>query len=68
MAPNGYRLLQVSTQQQRKSGLGLEAQKEAVERFAAAEGFEVTHDFVEVESGVDMIGHISSLRWPRLGG
>jgi DNA invertase Pin-like site-specific DNA recombinase len=43
----------VSTQQQGKSGLGLEAQKEAVERFAAAEGFEVARDFVEVESGVD---------------
>ena len=43
----------VSTQQQGKSGLGLEAQKEAVERFAAAEGFAVARDFVEVESGLE---------------
>jgi DNA invertase Pin-like site-specific DNA recombinase len=41
----------VSTQQQGKSGLGLEAQQGAVERFAAAEGLEIADRFVEVETG-----------------
>ena len=34
----GY--VRVSTSQQSKSGLGIEAQREALDRFAAAEGFE----------------------------
>jgi DNA invertase Pin-like site-specific DNA recombinase len=41
----------VSTQRQRRSGLGLEAQREAVERFAAAEGFVVAAEFIEAETG-----------------
>ena len=41
----------VSTAQQGRSGLGLEAQKEALERFAEAEGFTLARMFVEVETG-----------------
>ena len=41
----------VSTDGQRKSGLGLEAQREAVARFAAAEALEVDGEFIEVETG-----------------
>jgi DNA invertase Pin-like site-specific DNA recombinase len=45
----GY--VRVSTSQQGRSGLGLEAQKEALERFAAAEGFTLGRVFVGVETG-----------------
>jgi DNA invertase Pin-like site-specific DNA recombinase len=41
----------VSTKRQGKSGLGLEAQKEAVTRFAAQEGLEVVAEYTEVETG-----------------
>jgi DNA invertase Pin-like site-specific DNA recombinase len=41
----------VSTERQRKSGLGIEAQKEAVARFAEQEGFELVAAFTEAESG-----------------
>jgi DNA invertase Pin-like site-specific DNA recombinase len=41
----------VSTKAQGRSGLGLEAQHEALTRFAAAEGFETVREFVEVETG-----------------
>ena len=41
----------VSTKEQGKSGLGLDAQREAVARFAAAEGFEVAAAFTEIETG-----------------
>ena len=43
----------VSTEQQGDSGLGLEAQKAAVESYAASVGLEVVAEFVEVESGKD---------------
>ena len=43
--------LRVSTSQQGRSGLGIEAQRTAIARFAEAEGFEVTQEHVEVESG-----------------
>src|SRR4051794_24791748 len=41
----------VSTARQGRSGLGIEAQKAAVHRFVEAEGFELTAEFVEVETG-----------------
>jgi DNA invertase Pin-like site-specific DNA recombinase len=43
--------IRVSTAQQGKSGLGIEAQREALSRFAEAEGFEITAEFIEVETG-----------------
>lgn len=41
----------VSTAQQGRSGLGLEAQRETVTRFAAAQGLELAGEFVETETG-----------------
>ncbi|HWA20052.1 MAG TPA: recombinase family protein [Devosia sp.] len=41
----------VSTARQGRSGLGIEAQREAVTRFALAEGLDLTCEFVEVETG-----------------
>ena len=41
----------VSTREQGRSGLGLDAQRAAVARFAASEGFEVAAEFTEVETG-----------------
>jgi DNA invertase Pin-like site-specific DNA recombinase len=43
--------VRVSTKAQGRSGLGLEAQREAISRFRQAERFEVVASFVEVESG-----------------
>lgn len=43
--------LRVSTSQQGKSGLGVEAQRSALARFAEAEGYDVAGEFVEVETG-----------------
>jgi len=43
--------LRVSTDKQGKSGLGIEAQREAVARFLAAEGMELVGEYVEVETG-----------------
>ena len=45
----GY--IRVSTSQQGRSGLGIEAQHEALVRFAADAGFDVAAEFVEVETG-----------------
>src|SRR5258708_35654217 len=41
----------VSTQKQGRSGLGLEAQRNAVWQFAKAEGFAIVAEFTEVETG-----------------
>jgi DNA invertase Pin-like site-specific DNA recombinase len=43
--------LRVSTAEQGRSGLGLEAQRAAVARFADAEGYALAGEFVEVETG-----------------
>jgi DNA invertase Pin-like site-specific DNA recombinase len=43
--------LRVSTQRQQRSGLGIEAQRAAIERFAAAESLTIGAEFVEFESG-----------------
>jgi DNA invertase Pin-like site-specific DNA recombinase len=41
----------VSTRQQGKSGLGLGAQQDAIRAFAEREGFEIAHEYTEVETG-----------------
>ena len=41
----------VSTAQQGKTGLGLEAQQTALARFAEAEGFDVIQTFTDIETG-----------------
>jgi len=41
----------VSTQAQGRSGLGIEAQRSAVARFAEAEGLQITAEFIEIETG-----------------
>jgi DNA invertase Pin-like site-specific DNA recombinase len=43
--------IRVSTSQQGRLGLGIEAQREALARFAASEGFEIVGEHVEVETG-----------------
>ena len=43
--------LRVSTREQGRSGLGLEAQHAALHRFAESEDYQVVVEFVEVESG-----------------
>jgi DNA invertase Pin-like site-specific DNA recombinase len=43
--------LRVSTDRQGKSGLGLDAQRDAIARFAQAEGVEIIAEQVEVETG-----------------
>jgi DNA invertase Pin-like site-specific DNA recombinase len=47
----GY--IRVSTKQQGRSGLGLEAKEAALARFAEAEGFRFLRTFTEAESGAD---------------
>ena len=42
--------IRVSTDKQGKSGLGLEAQRDAIARFAASESLETTGEFIEVET------------------
>jgi Resolvase, N terminal domain len=49
--PQVISYLRVSTDKQGNSGLGIEAQREAVARFIAAEGCEAVGEYVEVETG-----------------
>src|ERR1700704_4297261 len=43
--------VRVSTSQQGRSGLGIEAQRQSLRQFAKAEGLELGREFVEVETG-----------------
>jgi DNA invertase Pin-like site-specific DNA recombinase len=43
--------IRVSTSQQGKSGLGIEAQREAITRFAQAERLSVVDKYIEIETG-----------------
>ena len=43
--------LRVSTQRQHRSVLGIEAQRTAIERFAATESLKITAEYVEAETG-----------------
>ena len=65
----------VSTRAQGKSGLGLEAQAAAIDRFADAEGYRLAERFVEVETGKGadaLSGHAAAappssvMKWRRL--
>src|SRR3954466_34951 len=49
--PQAVAYVRVSTTQQGKSGLGIEAQRAAIARFCEAEGYEVEAEHVEVETG-----------------
>ena len=49
--PSLVAYLRVSTSQQGRSGLGIEAQRDALIQFAKAEGLDIAKEFVEIESG-----------------
>ena len=51
MAKQIVAYIRVSTARQGRSGLGLEAQRTALARFAEAEGLQIAAEYVEVESG-----------------
>ena len=51
MTTDAIAYLRVSTAEQGRSGLGLEAQRTAILAFAAREGLVVSHWFTEVQSG-----------------
>jgi len=51
MTIRAFNYIRVSTTQQGRSGLGIEAQQHALHHFAEAEGIEVLGEFLEVESG-----------------
>jgi hypothetical protein len=48
---SGWSRVRVSTQKQGTSGLGLEAQRDAIARFAEAERCDIVDTFTEVETG-----------------
>jgi DNA invertase Pin-like site-specific DNA recombinase len=55
--------IRVSTKQQGRSGLGLEAQEEAIERFCKQERLNVVERFIEIESAKgDTLAHRPKLR------
>jgi DNA invertase Pin-like site-specific DNA recombinase len=43
--------IRVSTSQQGRSGLGIEAQRATLRYFSETEGYEAAHEFLEVETG-----------------
>jgi len=57
--------IRVSTSQQGRSGLGIEAQREALTRFAKEADFEIVAEFVEVETGRQATRSIAGRSWRR---
>jgi DNA invertase Pin-like site-specific DNA recombinase len=51
MAKSVVSYIRVSTTGQGRSGLGLEAQREAIARFAKDQGYTISEEYLEVESG-----------------
>jgi DNA invertase Pin-like site-specific DNA recombinase len=51
MARNLIGYVRVSTEKQGKSGLGIAAQEQALQRFADSEGFEIIRIYQEIETG-----------------
>jgi DNA invertase Pin-like site-specific DNA recombinase len=51
MASKAFNYIRVSTSQQGRSGLGIEAQRTALRQFVEAESIEVLGEYVEVETG-----------------
>ena len=51
MTPSTVTYLRVSTKEQGRSGLGIEAQRAALARFCEAEGFQAAAEFAEIETG-----------------
>ena len=51
MASRAVAYYRVSTRQQGKSGLGLDAQKAAIQELVQREGLELVGEFTEVETG-----------------
>ncbi|RUV32813.1 MULTISPECIES: recombinase family protein [unclassified Mesorhizobium] len=49
--PTAIACYRVSTQRQERSGLGIEAQRAAVARFAEAGGIIILQEFTEIETG-----------------
>jgi DNA invertase Pin-like site-specific DNA recombinase len=64
MANRAFNYIRVSTMQQGRSGLGIEAQRLALQHFAEAEGIELLGEFVEVETGkgADALDHRPQLK------
>jgi hypothetical protein len=53
--------IRVSSDKQGKSGLGLEAQRDAIARFAASESLKVAGEFIEVETGKKVLTRWTSV-------
>src|SRR3954447_24323979 len=48
---NTLAYFRVSTKHQQRSGLGIEAQRAAVKRFAEAEGMQIVAEYIDIETG-----------------
>ena len=48
---NTFAYYRVSTKHQQRSGLGIEAQRAAVKRFAEAEGMQIVAEYIDIETG-----------------
>jgi resolvase-like protein len=57
----------VSTRQQQRSGLGIEAQRATVARFAEAENIRIIAEYVEAETGKGA-NRVTVARWASIRG